>query len=112
MNIRMLLLPLALILSTGLAIADADVGTAPLPDWVDRLDLEGFTEDRSGQHMGGIAYLLLDRQVTKTDVGFDYAQRLAYEVLDRRFDGRGRDPWSAQCRARDRRAARPAFSRW
>lgn len=65
------------------AAAAEAVEKAPQPDWVDMLELEEFRSDRSGEFSGGLAYLLSDRQVRKTDEGYEYFERYAYRVLDR-----------------------------
>jgi len=84
-NVRALLLIVvsAALSTTAQAQADPEVGIAALPDWVEELQLEEFSTDRSGQFQQGIAYLLSDRQVRKTSDGYDYFDRLAYEVIDR-----------------------------
>jgi len=80
---RNFFLPIISVVLSGAAYADAEVGTAPLPEWNDSLQIEEFSKDRSGEFQFGIAYLLSDRQTKKTTVGFDYIHRLAYRVIDR-----------------------------
>jgi transglutaminase-like putative cysteine protease/tetratricopeptide (TPR) repeat protein len=82
-SMRIYILPILLAALSGAAIADVEVGIAVLPEWSENHDIEEFSEDRTGEIQFGIAYLLSDRQVRKTDDGFDYVQRLAYRVVDR-----------------------------
>jgi transglutaminase-like putative cysteine protease/tetratricopeptide (TPR) repeat protein len=70
-------------LYAGQLAAEPEVGVLPVPDWADELSIEAFESDRSGQFQFGIAYLLSDRQVRKSDAGYDYVERLAYEVVER-----------------------------
>ena len=65
------------------AFADSTVGIAPVPDWVKELELRDFSKDRSRDFQQGVAYLLKDRQVRKSADGYDYAERIAYKVVDR-----------------------------
>ncbi len=72
-----------LVALSNTAFADDEVGTAPLPEWSESLQIEEFSKDRSGEFQLGIAYLLSDRQARKTENGFEYLNRLAYQVVDR-----------------------------
>ena len=71
------------LLFASAALADEEVYKAPRPDWVKDIPVVSYTKDRSGEIQFGISYLLVDRQVRKTDNGFEYARRLSYEVVDR-----------------------------
>ena len=80
---RLAALALLLAFLQPLARADVDVGSAPVPDWVEAVALEPFVEDRRGAFRNGVAFHLSDRQVQKTPQGFDFAYRFVYEVTDR-----------------------------
>lgn len=63
--------------------AEPDVAIAEVPGWADGLTVEDFSRDRSSEFVQGIAHLLSDRQIRKTDDGYDFVERMAYRVVDR-----------------------------
>lgn len=67
----------------GALRAEPEVGVSPVPGWADAIAIEEFSIDRGAQFQFGMAYLLSDRQVRKTGNGFDYVERLAYQVVER-----------------------------
>lgn len=68
---------------TSLAIADDNVHKAEAPDWVVERTTGEFAETRDGQFQLGMAYLLTDTQLRKTDEGYDFYERHVYKVVDR-----------------------------
>ena len=83
MRLQGLVPALLLALAPIVALAGEDVGKGPKPDWVQELELEGFTKDRSQEVRFGVAYLLSDRQIRKAESGYEFWSRVAYEVVDR-----------------------------
>lgn len=56
---------------------------APQPAWIQAGPLPELPDTRSDQIQGGMAYLLSEDQYVWTGDGYDYAQRVAYKVIDR-----------------------------
>ncbi len=83
MKLRTLLFAVATVAMSGMVYGEPDVTKAPRPDWASDRSIEPFGADRADEFQYGIAYLLVDRQIRQTDVGFEYARRLSYEVVDR-----------------------------
>lgn len=88
------------------ALAQPDVSVSVLPDWAEQLQIEEFTADRTGQFQLGVAHLLSDRQVRKTDDGYEYVERSAYRIIDRS----GLEDWSTILRAFDPESESLAFN--
>ena len=83
MNRRLVVLSFLLITFPTVGLADVTVGSAPLPGWVEPLTLKPFSSDRSSAFQFGLAFNLSDRQIRKTSDGYEFAHRIAYEVVDR-----------------------------
>ena len=83
MRILFLLACIGLATPSNSARAAEEVGVAPVPDWVDTIELREFEHNRNDDHQQGLALLLNDYQVRKSTTGYDYAHRIAYWVIDR-----------------------------
>lgn len=68
---------------SSIATADDNVGTVTTPEWAHSLPLAALPDERNDETKYGLAYLLSDRQVRKTEEGYEYVERLAYKVVDR-----------------------------